>query len=180
VLALALVLGQATPAAGAAGTPVAAPPDSVRAIGRTIGLKPQGRFDSPRAAMIRSALVPGWGQLHNGSWIKAFMVAGVEGGLGYNIVKDLDALDGLNARVEAARAAGDAAAELDAVVAYNDRQALLVQRQWLLGGAVVYAMVDAYVDAHFRHFDVEFKHDPALPEGVPVRPKARLSFRWSF
>src|SRR5437773_1803260 len=55
VLALALVLGRATPAAGAAGTPVAAPPDSVRVIGRTIGLKPPGRFDSPRAAMIRSA-----------------------------------------------------------------------------------------------------------------------------
>ena len=173
-------MGQAPPAFGAAEAPVVARPDSVRVVARTVGLKPPGRFDSPRAAMIRSAIVPGWGQLHNGSWLKALAVAGVEGALGYNIVKDLDELDRLNARVEAARTAGDAAAELDAVMAYNDRQSLLVQRQWLLGGAVVYAMVDAYVDAHFRHFDVEFKHDPALPEGVPVRPHARLSFRWSF
>jgi hypothetical protein len=96
------------------------------------------------------------------------------------MLKDLDELDRLNAQVHAARAANDAEAELVAVVAYNDRQSALVGRQWLLGGVLVYAMVDAYVDAHFRHFDFEFKHDPALPEGVPVRPEARLSFRWSF
>jgi hypothetical protein len=161
-------------------TPVAAPPESVRVVARTVGLKPPGRFGSPRAVMIRSAIVPGWGQLHNGSWLKALAVAGCEGALVYNIVKDVEELDRLNAQVEAARAANDAAAELDAVLAYNDRQSALVARQWLLGGAVVYAMVDAYVDAHFRHFDIEFKHDPALPEGVPVRPQARLSFRWSF
>jgi hypothetical protein len=130
--------------------------------------------------MFRSAIVPGWGQAYNGSWFKAVAVASVEGTLVYNIVRDLDALDQLNAQIEAARAASDADAELVAIAAYNDRQSALVQRQWLLGAAVVYAMMDAYVDAHFRHFDVEFKNDPALPEGVPVRPHARLSFRWSF
>jgi hypothetical protein len=155
-------------------------PDSARVMARTIGLKSPGRFDKPRWVMLRSAVLPGWGQLHNGSWLKAGAVAGGEGALIVNIVKDLDDLDRLNARVLAARAANDAVAELDAVVAYNDRQASLVARQWLLGGVVLYAMVDAYVDAHFRHFDIEFKHDPALPEGVPVRPQTRLSFRWSF
>ncbi|HEY6867576.1 MAG TPA: DUF5683 domain-containing protein [Candidatus Eisenbacteria bacterium] len=147
---------------------------------RTIGLKPPGRFDAPRWAMMRSAIIPGWGQFHNGSWLKALAVATVEGTLGYHILEDLNELDRLNAQVEAARADSDAVAELVAVNAYNDRQSLLVARQWLLGGAILYAMVDAYVDAHFRNFDFEFKHDPALPEGVPVRPESRLSIRWRF
>jgi len=176
VLALALAASGAVRAAPAAATP----PDSVRLVGRTFGFKPPGRFESPRWVMIRSILVPGWGQLHNGSWLKALAVAAGEGALGYNMIKDLDELDRLSAQVHAARVANDAEAELTAVAAYNDRQSALVGRQWLLGGVLVYAMVDAYVDAHFRHFDFEFKHDPALPEGVPVRPEARLSFRWSF
>ena len=176
-LALALV---ATGAATAAVTRVAAPPESVRVAARTVGLPPPGRFDSPRWVMIRSAILPGWGQLHNGSWLKALALAGVEGTLGYKMVNDADELNRLNAQVEAARAASDADAELQAVIAYNDRQSALVGRQWLFGGVLLYAMMDAYVDAHFRHFDVEFKHDPALPEGVPVRPQARLSYRWSF
>ena len=177
MLALALV---AAGAASAAITRVAAPPESLRVTARTVGLKPAGRFESPRWVMIRSAVIPGWGQLHNGSWLKALAVAGGEGAIGYNILKDIDELDRLNAQVLAARAANDSEAELAAVLAYNDRQSALVGRQWLMGGVLVYAMVDAYVDAHFRHFDFEFKHDPALPEGVPVRPQLRASFRWSF
>ena len=174
-LGLALLLAPGIARAQETGTP-----DSVRVLARTVGLKAPERFDKPRWVMMRSAVLPGWGQLHNGSWLKAAAVAGCEGALVVNIVKDLDDLDRLIVRVQAARDAGDAVAELDAVVAYNDRQTTLVARQWLLGGVLLYAMVDAYVDAHFRHFDIEFKHDPALPEGVPVRPQARLSFRWSF
>ncbi len=156
------------------------PPESLRVEGRTIGLKPGGRFDSPRWAMIRSAILPGWGQLHNGSWFKALAVAGGEGALGYNMLQDVRELDRLNGKVNEARAANDAEAELAAITAYNDRQSALVGREWLLGGVLLYAMVDAYVDAHFRHFDFEFKHDPALPQGVPVKPQARLSYRWRF
>ena len=31
---------------------------------------------------------------------------------------------------------------------------------------VVYSLVDAYVDAHFRNFKIEFETDPALPQGA--------------
>ena len=177
VAALGLMLLLAPGTARAQGS---APPDSGRVMGRTVGLKPPGRFDAPRWVMFRSALLPGWGQLHNGSWIKAALVVSGEGALGYNIIRDTDDLNRLNDAVLAARAANDADAEVAAVLAYNDRQASLVAREWLLGGVLLYAMVDAYVDAHFRNFDIEFKHDPALPNGVPVRPQTRLSFRWSF
>ncbi len=175
VLTLVLALG---PAAAQAQAP--APPESARAVPRTIGLPPPGRFEAPRWVMVRSLVIPGWGQFYNHSWLKAAAVAGATGALGVNILRDLDDLDRLNGLVLKARSDGDADAELAAVNAYNDRQGTLVTREWLLGVVVVYAMVDAYVDAHFRHFDVEFKHDPALPEGVPVRPKSRLSIRWRF
>jgi hypothetical protein len=175
-LALALLLG----AGNAQAQDSAAKPNTAPDVARTVGLKPEGRFDAPRWVMMRSAVIPGWGQLHNGSWLKAAAVAGGEGLLIYRIRQDIDELDRLSAEVEAARVANDAEAEQAAVIAYNDRQNSLVARQWWLGGVLVYAMMDAYVDAHFRHFDIEFKHDPALPEGVPVRPQARLSYRWSF
>jgi hypothetical protein len=45
---------------------------------------------------------------------------------------------------------------------------------------IVYAMVDAYVDAHFRNFDVDFETDPALPGGAPAEAGGRLLLRWRF
>jgi len=162
-------------------TPPAAPtPGRPFGTARTVGLKPASRFETPRWVMLRSLAIPGWGQVHNHAWIKAALVAAGEGALGYNLYHDWKDLDRLQLAVDAARQANDAQAELDAVTAYNDRQASFVARQWLLGGVVLYAMVDAYVDAHFRNFDVEFKHDPALPEGPPSRLQLRAAYRWSF
>jgi hypothetical protein len=40
-------------------------------------------------------------------------------------------------------------------------------------------VIDAYVDAHFRRFDIDFQFDPALPGGAPA-PGARLSLRWAW
>ena len=53
---------------------------------------------------------------------------------------------------------------------------------------IAYALVDAYVDAHFRGFDVEFRNDPALPAGTSPNapagggggPGVRLALRWDF
>jgi len=197
-LLLTLALAAAAPPAGAAPDSTTAPalaptsaplgppaPDSAptftpRFAGRGMPARPPGRFEAPRWVMLRSLAVPGWGQLHNGSWIKATLIAAGEGTLAARLIEDDRQLGRLNARVDAARTAGDAQAELDAVAAYNDRQSALVGHEWLLGGLLLYAMVDAYVDAHFRHFDAEFRHDPALPDGPPAAPKLRLSYRWSF
>ena len=38
-------------------------------------------LSEPRYVMLRSALIPGWGQLHNGSWFKAIGVAAGEIGI---------------------------------------------------------------------------------------------------
>jgi len=63
---------------------------------------------------------------------------------------------------------------------YNNLLNGQISRLWILGGVVVYSMIDAYVDAHFRNFKVEFEHDPALPGGKPGTAKSRLYLRWSF
>lgn len=150
-----------------------------------------GWTEQPRVVMLRSALVPGWGQWHNGSKLKAALVAGAETWLLTAIVRDNNSLDGLRAEVDSA-ASGGGQRYLTAVNSYNAALDRLVARQWLLGGVVAYALVDAYVDANFRNFDVEFKTDPALPEGVPPSPAAprrgatggglmlRAAFRWHF
>jgi hypothetical protein len=112
-----------------------------------------------------------------------------------------DAVSTTLAALQAAEASGDSAliaqaevrygaalaGRLAAAAGYNglasSYNALLngqVGRLWLLGGVLVYALVDAYVDAHFRNFKIEFERDPALPGGLPPSGQTRLSLRWSF
>ena len=79
-----------------------------------------------------------------------------------------------------ARASDDIDLEEAAVAAYNERLDASFARQYLLGAVVVYALVDAYVDAHFRHFKVEFETDPALPEGMPEEVGVRVGWEWNF
>jgi len=125
-------------------------------------------------------VVPAWGQLHNGSYVKAGLVASGEVGLALLIVSDNRALADLQREIDTAREEGDENAEAAAVRAYNDRLDLVTARSWLLGVLVVYAMLDAYVDAHFKHFKIDFQTDPALEGGTPNGVRARLGWEWSF
>ena len=179
-----------TPAAVASdSTRAATPPDTLRepgiqvvggrAVADTTG-RTTPRFLTPRWVMLRSLVIPGWGQLTNGSWLKALAVAGVEVGLGVAMVNDVHEMDRLLGDLDRARANKDPEAELNAVNAYNDRQNTLVAREWLLGGAVAYALMDAYVDAHFRRFKVEFRRGRPLPEGAQLPTQARVSVGWAF
>ncbi len=196
-----------------------------------------GRLDQPRWVMLRSLLVPGWGQAHNGAWIKAAVVAVGDGTLRVRFFRDERRLGDLNgqatgtlvalesadrtlvaaqadvaaaeaelaaaeaempqnpSRIAAAQAAlasaqsvlnaasltraGASDAYNSAVIAYNALLATSVNRRWLLGGVVLYALIDAYVDAHFKNFDINLQFDPALPGGTGV-PGARLQIRWAF
>jgi hypothetical protein len=146
--------------------------------------------EQPRIVMLRSLVVPGWGQLHNHAWFKAVGVAGAEGWLISSILRDRSQLDRLRATANEAAAAHDVPAYIVAVNRYNSRLDGYVGGQWLLGGLLAYALVDAYVDAHFRHFEIEFRSDPALPRDVspedgrggapPGGSGDRLSLRWHF
>lgn len=124
--------------------------------------------DQPRFVMARSLVIPGWGQLHNGAWFKAIGVAAGEGYVISQIVRDTRDIDALVARIEPL----PAGAERDRlVIEYNDRFNQRLGRQWILGAVVAYAIIDAYVDANFRGFDVEFQNDPALPGGPGSLPQ---------
>lgn len=140
----------------------------------------RSRFDAPRWVMLRSLVVPGWGQLHNRAWFKAAAIGGGEALLGARIVEDERALRALQRQADQARDIDDER-YLAAVDAYNRRLGQTVNRRWLLGGLLTYALLDAYVDAHFSNFDVEFRDDPALPEGMkPPGSKKSLLLRWRF
>jgi hypothetical protein len=177
-------------------------------------------LDQPRWVMLRSLVAPGWGQLHNQSWIKGALVAGADGYLRVQWFKDERRLNDLNrdaiakqadfeaavadtaaagAAYRAALAGGDpqeiAAAEAALQAAqirmraasdvYNQAASLYnalldasTNRRWLMAGVILYALLDAYVDAHFRTFAVDFSVDPAL--GGSRLPGMRMALRWSF
>jgi hypothetical protein len=89
-------------------------------------------------------------------------------------------LDQIDQEAAAAAAAGDDVLQNELALRYNDRLDRMVARQWLLAGVIVYSLLDAYVDAHFRDFDIEFKTDPALPGDESASMGARAGLRWSF
>jgi hypothetical protein len=188
---------------------------------RTLPVRP--RFDQPRWVMMRSLLVPGWGQAHNHAWIKAVVLAAGDGSLRWRLVRDEQRLNDLGgkatvrladleaadaqvaaaqaelaaaqaedpqdpARIAAAQAAllaanlaRDGASETynGVVGAYNTLLSASINRRWLAAGVLIYALLDAYVDAHFRSFDVDFRFDPALP-GSGKTPGARVQLGWRF
>jgi len=171
--------------------------------------------------MLRSLLIPGWGQAHNHAWIKAALLAVGDGSLRVRMVRDERRLSRLNRdadarlgdltaaavdtaaagaeyraalasgdqqRIDAAQAAllsanlrlGGASDAYNSVVnTYNALLQSSINRRWLVGGVVLYALLDAYVDAHLRNFDIDFQIDPALPGGSQS-PGGRLQLRWSF
>jgi hypothetical protein len=182
----------AAPAAPApALKPISETPAARDTVRRTLPVK--HLFDQPRFVMGRSLVFPGWGQFHNHSYIKAGVVAGLESWLIVRVVQDHGALNDLRAEVDAARSRGSDAAYTDAANRYNSRLEQSTSRLWFLGGALAYSLIDAYVDANFQGFDVEFRQDPALPGGPPVeitpaRPGGggsrgggmRAALRWHF
>ena len=173
----------------------------------------QGRFDAPRWVMLRSLALPGWGQFHNGSWIKGVLLGGLDAYLRvkavdteqwilrhegpvrdalhdvttaqdsmsqYTVFPDPD--DQITQKIQywgpIYAAANDRYGQL--VGPYNERLDRQISDAWLLGGLLVYSLMDAYVDAHFKNFKVEFEHDHLLPGGLPPAGQTRLLVRWDF
>jgi hypothetical protein len=159
---------------GGRAAPGPAPADSGRAGSR------HGTFDASGWVMLRSGLIPGWGQAHNGRWLKALAVAGIEAALIERLVFE-------QGRVEYYQ---DRAAELppeeEEKRAYYESK---VDRHeshrrdfiWWTSLAVVLAMGDAYVDARLRDYDVELQAEPepgAAGGAAGVRVRLSVSRRF--
>jgi hypothetical protein len=91
---------------------------------------------NPKGAMLRSMVVPGWGQFYNRKWFKGVIIAGTEVGLVGNAVI-------LN------QWAKESVTD-DERLYYVDNRNLSF---WVLGAVILYSMADAYVDAALFNFD---------------------------
>ncbi len=110
---------------------------------------------SPTGALLRSMVVPGWGQFYNGSYIKAGIIGSLESFLIYQTVyyfrrtsryEDLYTNDSTNARSSLYQQ-------------YDRYRDLRNQHIWFLGITVFFSMFDAYVDAHLKNFNVDLTPD---------------------
>ncbi len=96
---------------------------------------------NPTGALLRSAVLPGWGQFYNDKPIKGLLFGSVELGLlSWLIVEHLAAED--------ARHSGDE----HAYEAHSQRRLDLI---WYTSAAWLFGMLDAYVDAYLYSFESE-------------------------
>jgi len=111
---------------------------------------------TPRQALTRSAVLPGWGQFANGHPFKGLLFAGAAAGF-------------LTAGVQEARAINDT----DDPNEHERRAARRNTRYLLFVTTVTLAAVDAYVDAHLAHFGPE-------PQLDVERGLVALTCTWRF
>lgn len=133
--------------------PSAAQPVEPVAAAAADSMQQDGGRLSPRAALVRSAVVPGWGQAASGHWVKALLFAGAGAGWLTSAV------------VESSRVA-DAPTPQE----HADRAARRNTRVLLYLLTATLAAVDAYVDAHLEDFD--------LDAGNLESSGVRLTIRW--
>lgn len=104
----------------------------------TLRLLSDEPLKSPAGALLRSALLPGWGQLYNRAYIKSGVVVAVHGFLIYKVLDN-------NRRWLDLRKIKDPG-RYDA----KDTRNLYI---WYTGLAYLLNLVDAYVDAYLFGFD---------------------------
>jgi hypothetical protein len=120
-------------------------PDSLQIAGESANADRVEK--SPRSAVIRSAIFPGWGQWYNAKKFKAVLVFGVEVGFvsaaiwhNQRVVYWMDtSLTSYTAEYR----------NLNKNFHIDMRN----QFVWYLAGALLVSMADAYVDAHLAGFD---------------------------
>ena len=105
---------------------------------------------SPTGALLRSALIPGWGQLYNGKYIKAGIFAVGEGYLIWHICRDWRDANRHESNFKSSTDPQYQALEFDQFKKAEDRRNIKI---WILALTVFYSMFDAYVDAHLADFD---------------------------
>ena len=180
----ALVLAAFLVAGGAATALAAAPQSTGPAPGRADSLRHRSR---PFLVMLRSAAVPGWGQLYNHKYLKAVGVVAGEGLLAYQawneFKKENDAVDHLDAIAAADAEAGvDYSLDPAYLSADQDREAHRNRKiNWIWWGVAAHLLstVDAFVDAHLATFEADFGPSEAVRD-PGERPRITLAVRTRF
>lgn len=127
----------------------------------------------PFKVMLRSAVLPGWGQAYNGKYWKTAIVVGGEGLLIYKAFQELgkenDAVD-LLSTLEPGTPEYEAAAE-----AKDRHYNLKVNYIWWTIAVHLLQMADAYVDAHLADFEAGVEPGPD-----PGDTRVALAYRARF
>ena len=126
-------------------------------------------YPPPYRVMLRSAVLPGWGQMYNGKPLKAAVVVAGEGFLVYK------ALDELSKENDAVERLGqfpvDGSPEHEQ--AEDDREKhynLKVNYIWWAVAVHLLQMADAYVDAQLRDFSADLGPIPGPGIGHAAAP----------
>jgi hypothetical protein len=137
---------------------------------------------STKGAMLRSLVVPGWGQLYNRSYIKAIVFAGIEVTQMIIISQKHDEMMAAK-RFDAHPEQFDEESE-DWASATNDnhkasanaRHARELRNKtiWWFAGALMLSIGDAYVDAHL--YGLDFSPDLSFNDEMTVGVIASISF----
>ncbi|NOX38539.1 MAG: hypothetical protein GXO78_13490 [Calditrichaeota bacterium] len=112
----------------------------------TLKLLSDQPLKSPTGAMLRSAVLPGWGQVYNHQYAKAVLVFGVNALLLQRVVY-------YHRQWRSTR-----------IRAYQEKRNTFT---WYLGLAYVLTIVDAYVDAYLFEFDTAMDISGFIPQSVP-------------
>jgi len=105
---------------------------------------------SPTGALIRSLIIPGWGQLYNKKIFKAILVFCTETGLVANSIY----LHQKYKQWDQKYRESEPGPEQDIIIA--NREFYINNRNksnWWLVGVILFSMADAFVDAHLSDFD---------------------------
>lgn len=125
---------------------------------------------NPTGALLRSAFVPGWGQLYNRKYIKAAVFAVGESWLANGIYHDWKEVDRHERNFKGA--ADDPVYQAREFAEFENARDRRNLKMWILAVAIFYSMFDAYVDAQLSDFE---QKDKAFE--VYVGPGAGDDFR---
>lgn len=122
-------------------------------------------------ALLRSVVVPGWGQYYNRKYVKSAIVCGAETFFMVRAVhwwiKAEDEYDSIQGLPESEQRA--------AFARYSAYRSNRNDYLWLTGLTVFFSMFDAYVDAHLAGFDVDL-----TPQFSPPTDEVRLDLTLRF
>ena len=131
---------------------------------------------SPLGAMVRSAIIPGWGQFYNESYWKIPLVLGLTGFLSYGIISEhnnfIEYRDLYDASITVNNPSGNLQLKQFREFYRNNRDTY----GWWFLVTYLLQIADAFVDAHLYDFDISDE----MHAGLVILPAGRLSvsFRW--
>jgi len=120
---------------------------------------------SPTGAMVRSLIIPGWGQWYNQKKFKAILIFGTETGILINSIY-------LNQLTQ------KSTTDWEREYYLNNRNL----SNWYLVGVILFSLADAFVDAHLSDFDEspDLSFMSIQPVFFAGEPGVRVSVNFAF